>query len=267
MRLVAIGVVLAVLALPTAVRSGPADTDSNMDDAAMGDRLFLSPQRRQVEAPLDDSHSQLLTQPPSLDTSPFPLHGGETITVVFFAHLMPNWEPFVTGYLTNLTACGLTGAATTVHVFISVKDQRFASRLQEGVEAVQRLLPGANVKLDSRAANMWEYPGIELVHRYGLANPSRDHYILYFHAKGIKRRRAEPQLFNAVVGNWRGVIDVFRRREDVNKIGLLASDVGFFWFNFWWTRGSVVSHTLTPMRYPDDRHYFMGWLALRRCGT
>jgi hypothetical protein len=171
-----------------------------------------------------------------------PLHA--TITVVFFAHLMVNWELYVQGYLTNLTA----------------------AQLAAGADLVRSIVPSALV--DTHVGNRWEYPGMNLTWHYSLQEPSREHYIFYFHAKGIKRRRPEPQLFDAVGSNWRGIVRTLAAHPGVNKVGYLASDAGFMWFNFWWARGSYIARHCTKPKQPGrtvDRHYFMGWIALSSC--
>jgi hypothetical protein len=55
-------------------------------------------------------------------------------------------------------------------------------------------------------------------------------------------------------------------------VGLLASEAGFFWFNYWWGRASYLAANSAPkLRNAEgggiERHYYMGWLGLKVRGA
>lgn len=72
------------------------------------------------------------------------------------------------------------------------------------------------------------------------------------------------------MGNYARVVEVFRGHGYVNKVGLLASEAGFYWFNFWWARGSYLAAVPKPLRHTRagaevERHYYMGWVGYQNC--
>ncbi len=176
---------------------------------------------------------------------------------------------YVRLYLSDLQSCGLAAVASSIHVAFTASDDPGSSALLTNATALATvLLPYAPNKLHvhTNVVNAWEYPGVLQAWLAGQDAPSPSHYVLYFHAKGITHHKPEPQLFRAVVGNYARVVEVFRGHGYVNKVGLLASEAGFYWFNFWWARGSYLAAVPKPLRHTRagaevERHYYMGWVG------
>ena len=103
---------------------------------------------------------------------------------------------------------------------LTTRNAKWLSRLDEATAFARTALPYGADKLffHTNVGNQWEYPGISRVWESAQAVPSAQHYVLYFHAKGITRHIPEPPLFRAVVGNFRGVVDVFRSHSTINKV-------------------------------------------------
>ena len=127
---------------------------------------------------------------------------------------------YVKLYLHDLKACGLADAAAAIHVVLTTRNAKWLNRLDEATAFARTALPYGTDKLffHTNVGNQWEYPGINRVWESAQAAPSAQHYVLYFHAKGITRHIPEPPLFRAVVGNFRGVVDVFRSHSTINKV-------------------------------------------------
>ena len=108
--------------------------------------------------------------------------------------------------------------------------------------------------------NTYEYEGIKKVYDIGMIED--DGYILYFHSKGMSRLDADEYLhhFINVISEWKWVLFLFQNLLSINKIGLLCSEFGWIWFNFWWVRVSYIKNLECPLR-TSRRHYYEDWIA------
>jgi hypothetical protein len=89
---------------------------------------------------------------------------------------------------------------------------------------------------------------------------------LYFHSKGITRFRGrerdmvEKNLHKTVIAQWRHVLEIFESHPHIDKVGSTASDAGFIWWNYWWSRASYVIRVEIPVK-TERRHYYENWLS------
>ena len=121
-------------------------------------------------------------------------------------------------------------------------------------------------------SDTFEFHGISKVSQLALTHKgSPNHYLLYFHSKGISHKiysRHQPSnpignhLFKHVIRDWERAIILFREREEINKMGLCCSQAGWVWYNFMWLRGSYVVELETPILTKKRRHY-EDWAARR----
>ena len=119
-------------------------------------------------------------------------------------------------------------------------------------------------KISSSMTNQFEYPGIHKVWELSKEDPSKDHYILYFHSKGMscliaERDRWEHVLFQENVRKWNKAVDAFND-EKVNKVGGTPNEKGIIWYNFWWARASYLIQLEEPI-VNIDRYYYKHWLS------
>lgn len=125
------------------------------------------------------------------------------------------------------------------------------------------------VILSCHEDNSHEFRGLDRVWRLAREHPSSTAMIGYFHSKGISSTRYSHQnnrdplgakLFDRVIRPWKEVEIVLNTMPHINKIGAAFSAAGFMWFNFWWARGSYLSHVEKPI-LTDRRHYYEDWLG------
>lgn len=186
------------------------------------------------------------------------------INIVYFANLFVNPTHgilLIDKQMKDLVSTGLLDVAT-LHIVLSVP-VRFNPTIKEKV--YQTFLPSHNVIFHINNEDCHEYPGIQLVHALAFSNGSPNHYILYFHSKGITRFRGqrdiiERNLHKTVIAPWRHVLEIFETHSTIDKIGSTASDTGFIWWNYWWARASYLIHVEIPIK-TERRHYYEDWLS------
>jgi hypothetical protein len=121
--------------------------------------------------------------------------------------------------------------------------------------------------------NHFEYPGILRLWEEGQADfpgvQPEDHYLLYFHAKGMFNGRSDGvirtennlMLSNLVIKPWRNITARFQNDPNVNKAGYAPSEAGFVWYNFFWVRASKLRKIRRPI-LQNDRMYYEGWVSI-----
>ena len=179
------------------------------------------------------------------------------INIVYYAYLNPGtWQAIVKGQLISLRASNLADFAK-IKVVLCGNDLD----TQEATEMVRNIIIGAEI-IETRI-NRYEFPGLHTLWRWAQEEP--DNIYLYFHSKGAVRGNGlrlieEKKLFSQTIMAWKHIRNIFTDTK-INKIGFAASPSGFFWYNFWWARGSYLNRCSEP-QISDNRHDFESWLRL-----
>lgn len=190
------------------------------------------------------------------------------IDIVYFANLFvnrPHGHILIKEQLTDLVHTGLLDIGATLHIVLSTPNdynyKGFHTTLSKLFHKKHK------VQFHIQHENCHEYPGIKLSHNLALQDPSRFHYILYFHSKSMtrfrgKRESIEKSLHSTVIVPWKEVLDIFKTRPTIDKIGSTYSSFGWVWWNYWWVRASYLVSVESPLK-TLRRHYYEDWLA--RC--
>jgi len=188
------------------------------------------------------------------------------INIVYFANLFVNPTHgilLIKEQMKDLVATGLLDIAT-LHIVLSVPIKFNPTIKQQVYEC---FLPSHKILFHVNNEDCHEYPGIQLVHALACANGSPNHYLLYFHSKGITRFRGreremvEKNLHRTVIAQWRHVLEIFEIHPQIDKVGSTASTEGWIWWNYWWARASYVVRVEIPVK-TERRHYYKDWLSL-----
>lgn len=181
------------------------------------------------------------------------------VTVIYFCSINDkvDWQSILSGQLMQLRTIGIDEIAD---IYIHICGQNY--NLDLAIRLISEIVPSAIVS--STTHNQFEYPAISLV--WKLARESPDRIYLYFHSKGMFSGNAglmqQKKLFKSTIASWRKVLNLFENHENVNKIGLAASETGWIWFNFWWARGTYIAGCEEP-KITDNRYYYEEWLYRR----
>lgn len=186
------------------------------------------------------------------------------INIVYFANLFVNPTHgilLIEKQMKDLVSTGLLDVST-LHIVLSVP-VKFNPTIKEKV--YQSFLSSHNVIFHINNEDCYEYPGIQLVHALASANGSPNHYLMYFHSKGITHYRGERDivernLHQTVIAPWRHVLEIFETHPNIDKIGSTASDAGFIWWNYWWARASYLINVEIPIK-TEIRRYYQHWLS------
>lgn len=190
------------------------------------------------------------------------------VQVVYFANLFVNpsrGHKLVLAQLHDLVATGLVEHALLTHVVISIPPRRNTHYILAKIANVFGVFYPTKVRAHFNHDDCHEFPGVSLAHSLARQSPLPDHYVLYFHAKGITRFRGrrepvELALHAKVIAPWREVLRILDTNPDVDKVGSSFSSAGWVWWNYWWSRASHLARVETPVLTPR-RHYYEDWLA------
>jgi hypothetical protein len=184
------------------------------------------------------------------------------IKIVYFTFLVPNkWEEIVLEQLNMLKSLELYNIAEIYMSVISesnVELENLKKILQNDFNKIQLI----NVY----NTNVYEYPGIKTV--YELSENDDNTLILYFHSKGMTSDQHEirKKLFNNTIKNYEIYIDEFINNPSLEVAGMVPSNGGFVWYNFWWVRSSYVHNYCskpenTPEYIKEGRYTWEAWLG------
>lgn len=118
-----------------------------------------------------------------------------------------------------------------------------------------------NLKIIFLYKNEHEYrPLLKLWELSKVNNKSTDLF-LYFHSKDITRCDECDVSGNLylLIKEFDKIKDIYNTFPTIDKIGFKCSNIGFCWFNFWWTRGSYIDKIEKPLLI-ERRHYYEDWL-------
>ena len=189
------------------------------------------------------------------------------VDIVYFANLYTNSKgvSLVELQISDLLATGILQKVLhcALHLILSIPPNDVTTTLCH----INSIIPE---DLKPKIHIIWtpddchEYPGISK--SFELATTNDNHYILYFHSKGITRFDGvsrdgnELRLHQVVIADWEWVLFIFRNFTNIDKIGITASEFGWMWYNFWWARATYLSNNEMPLK-TERRHYYEDWLA------
>jgi hypothetical protein len=187
-----------------------------------------------------------------------------SIYIVYFIYINPerNWKLILEGQMNDIKDTNIL-ETNKLFIVISCNDE---NNIQEAKNIVNSIFINYNhnIEFTIESQNLFEYPGIKKV--YDLALINKDKLFIYFHSKGMvfhqnsKRNELEEKLTKNTFKNWQKTISIFKNNSNINKIGLLPSNSGFIWYNFWWARGDYISKLEEPI-ISEDRYYYEVWLS------
>ncbi len=185
--------------------------------------------------------------------------------IVYGVYINPDadWKCFVSEQLADLCATGV----------LDVADLHIVASNPFGVAGVEAFFAALGVpcrRLLVQAENKYEFWA--LAYLWELAQDRAGYRTLaYLHTKGMsyadtRRCTVEAVLTYYTFASWRTVLEVFRTKPGVHKVGLFpARDReawgGWMWFNFWWARADYVRDLERP-REDVNRFYYEHWLCL-----
>ena len=203
-------------------------------------------------------------------------HSRQRISVIFFTMISRenvNWQYALTQQLEDVRFSGLFAAASSIDAFLSTEEtSRFNNEDQELLDQAAKLILDIypHINVITWIKNHYEFQGIRRFWEVGQKYPYSNHYVLYFHGKGMVNirtdKRRDPQnkdLTDMVVLKWRDVIRQFERNPTMHTAGQAVSGGGWLWSNFMWARGSHLHNVQKPVLC-ERRHYYEDWIARKR---
>ena len=136
------------------------------------------------------------------------------------------------------------------------------TKKNEFIKKIKIKCPNAKIIFFNK--NEYEYQGILQVWKLGQVHNKKNDIILYFHSKGVTRRKQyrdlNSKIWTGVIKNIEYIKEIFDIFPSVSKIGAAASISGHMWWNFWFARGSYINKVEKPIK-TQRRHYYEGWLS------
>ena len=196
------------------------------------------------------------------------------ISVVYFTMIHranEHWQNVLREQLMSVNESGLFQVAASFDALLStnISSDLFNQNDQDLLDLAQSIVleiaPQANVF--TWIGNQYEFHGIRRMWDLGQKDPSNNHYVLYFHGKGMvngdgPRSEENVKLTNIVVVDWKNVIRQFESNPNMSYAGYAISHWGSAWYNFMWARGSYLKNSVKP-KLCERRHYYEDWLGRR----
>ena len=199
------------------------------------------------------------------------------LTVVYFANLSlsSKWESIFKAQMAELFLSLRTIKATLVAKVIiclnsPVKEVSIATSICHELLELNECSASISLEIRHNSIECYEWFGIHTVWKESRSLPLQDHYICYFHGKGMSTldnrsgQRAFGEVFatESIVSRLKRNISILASLNFVDRIGLAASPAGFMWYNFWIARASYLARNEEPKLSPQYRYYYEAWLAL-----
>jgi hypothetical protein len=195
------------------------------------------------------------------------------ISVVYFTMIDPgneHWQNVIKDQLMAVRDSGLFQAASSFDALLSTSGQNPLSKDEQDLldlaeSIVLEIAPNANVF--TWIGNQYEFHGIRRMWELGQQRPLSNHYILYFHGKGMVNDKGPRSFMNniltkVVVEDWQNVIQQFEANRNMTFAGYAISPSGWVWFNFIWARGTYLINAEKP-ELCEDRYYYESWIGRR----
>jgi len=183
------------------------------------------------------------------------------IFFVYYCYLNPskNWRHIVYGQLIDIYNSQIL---TRSKLFIVVCGNQ--NDIDEAKIYISEFIK-TDVYFYEFTENNYEFNAIKILK--GLADDNRDKTFIYMHSKGMVnhnpsdfRTFLEIKLTKNTILNWEDTLYQFKKNKLINKAGLLPSDSGFVWFNFWWARGSYIAD-IKKLDETDNRFNCESWIG------
>jgi hypothetical protein len=186
------------------------------------------------------------------------------INIIYFVWINPkkNYTKIIKGQLNDILNCGILNKAK-LHLEICCE---YANLINYVKSIFFETLIGVDFEFNIHTENHYEYYGIKKMYDLAIKEPTK--YYLYFHSKGMfnydninERHKYEKTLTKGTLYQYEKVIDLFKKNNDIVKIGLFPSAHGeknFIWFNFFWARGTYLNTCEHP-KISDNRFYYEIW--------
>lgn len=179
-----------------------------------------------------------------------------------------NWKIIIEGQLCDIKLSKILDKSK-LYIIISSDEDHILSNSVEYINTFLDIFDSDKEKVNiySYNKNYYEYYGVKKI--YDLAKNEPDKLYIYFHTKGMfnwynndinKRSEDEFNLTYYLIHGWRDILNVFENYADINRIGLIPSNGGWMWFNFYWTRGNYLNTCEEPL-ISENRYYYESWLG------
>jgi 3,5-epimerase/4-reductase len=196
------------------------------------------------------------------------------ITIVYFINFMVRsqhiGELVFRNQINKLVKCGILQEMKNSVLFIEASIKENASSINKIILEIVPADLQSKIRINTYPDSLHEYFGAKKIWDCANENPDENHYLLYFHSKGITRITednpidcAETRTFELVVNNWKNCLRVLTNFLSVNKVGPSCSGVGWIWHTFYWARASYVNFVEIPI-VSSYRYYYEEWIS-KKC--
>ena len=184
------------------------------------------------------------------------------IKIIYFAYLKPgNWESIFIEQMSALKNCGLYDLADKIYISLSCNHEDL-KRCKHLIWVKFKKVQIINLFHE----NVYEYPGIKAVYDVSLEN--EDSVILYFHTKGMTSGERDngnhilrKMLTKNTIENFKTYLDEFEKNPNLDVGGVLPSEFGFVWYNFFWVKSNYVKNFCKLPEPIGHRYYWERWLG------
>jgi len=190
------------------------------------------------------------------------------INIVYYTYINPdsNYKSIIKEQLIDINNSKIYINAT-LFIVISCEFKNLIDDIKNLIYETMINIP-ITYNLEFETENIFEYYGIKKIYDLSIKEPNK--YYLYMHGKGMcntygdKNPRTKHNIFltKSHVNNWEKVLDIFKKDDNINIIGMFPSDTRkFIWFNFWWASGKYLITCEYPKISRDDRFYYESWIG------
>ena len=188
------------------------------------------------------------------------------IQILYFAFLnrIRDWRRMIHDQLMDVKMSGIF-EKSDFHAVIYGEPEDIAE-----VKIIIEQLLNRKIDITEIYTNRYEFPAIIKIRELAIQKP--DKIFIYFHSKGMVNHNfgtyrilLERKLTLSTFLNWDETLYNFNTNSNIQKAGLMPSETGHIWFNFWWARGSYLA-ACDAIIEPDpltepDRFICEGWLG------
>ena len=188
------------------------------------------------------------------------------INIVYFICINNkiDWESIVRGQLMDIVKSNILSSAK-LYIVLAANSLIMIKEAYNLIFTILKYVNNLFMDIETHLENKYEYRGIKKL--YDLANIHSSDYFLYLHSKGMffnnntgKRTENESILTKAILNDWNNTINVFRKNNNVVRIGLFPAQGDWIWYNFYWTTGMYLRSCENP-KITSDRYYYESWLS------
>ncbi len=191
----------------------------------------------------------------------------DEIVIIYFIWINKNrnWKVIIEGQLNDIKMSKIL-EKSYLNIVISCEDH---DCVNEAVIIINNLLIDYKNKysMNIYLENNFEYYGIKKLYECAKNDPNKIY--IYFHTKGMfnwynnkpdERSEDEVNLTNYIIYWWRDILSVLKSNDHINRIGLVPSNEGWIWFNFFYARGNYLNTCSFPIKN-SNRYYYESWLG------